>query len=683
MRENRLIHEVSPYLLQHAHNPVDWYPWGEDALSRAKAEDKPILLSIGYSACHWCHVMERESFEDEATAELMNRLFVNIKVDREERPDLDQIYQLVVQLTRRSGGWPLTVFLTPSLEPYYGGTYFPPVDRYGMPSFKTVLEAVASAYRERRADVEATSKELTSAIQEVTRARTDPMDPPRDAVRRAARLLRARFDGQHGGFGDRPKFPNTMALEVLLRAYEDGDRDALALVTKTLDAMREGGIYDQLGGGFHRYSTDERWLVPHFEKMLYDNALLARLYTDAWRATGEERYASTVRETLEYVEREMLSPSGLFYSTQDADSEGEEGRFFVWTPAQLAEVLGEDDARVAALAWGVTEDGNFEHTGASVLHVNRPPKAVAAQLSLSEKDVAAVLDRAKTKLFAAREARPKPFRDEKIIATWNGLMIGAFASAGAAMDEPRWIEIAKRALEVLEQTLWSEGRLLRIAKDGRARIEGFLEDYADVACAALDVHEATLDPAPLRFAEALARAALAKFWDPAGGGFFFAEGAGDLIVRAKDSYDNAVPSGTSSMAHALVRLHGYTGDPELRERAETTIRSVAGHALESPFGFGHMLGAIDRLVRGNVEVIVVAATADASALSLVRAAQRAYVPNLAVACVAPGDEIERGLGAGVDRKTIDGAATAYVCREQTCSPPVTKPADLSPLLSRG
>jgi uncharacterized protein YyaL (SSP411 family) len=403
--ENRLIHELSPYLRQHAHNPVDWYPWGEAALARARDEDKPILLSIGYSACHWCHVMERESFDDADTAALMNRLFVCIKVDREERPDLDQIYQLVVQIMRRSGGWPLTVFLTPKLEPFFGGTYFPPVERYGMPSFRTVLNAVADAYRQRRSEVESSAAELTRAIGEVTRARAAPADPPPDVAVQAAAKLATKIDERHGGFGDRPKFPNTMSLDVLLRAHARGAAGALEHVTKALDAMHEGGLYDQLGGGFHRYSTDERWLVPHFEKMLYDNALLVRTYTDAWRATGHERYARVVRDTLGYVEREMRSPEGLFYSTQDADSEGEEGKFFVWTPAELEAALDPDEARAAALHWGVSEGGNFEDTGASVLHVNRPPRAVAAQLSLDEARVEELLESARGKLFRAREAR--------------------------------------------------------------------------------------------------------------------------------------------------------------------------------------------------------------------------------------------------------------------------------------
>ncbi len=681
-RTNRLISEISPYLRQHAHNPVDWYPWGDEALARARGEDKPILLSIGYSACHWCHVMERESFDDAETAALMNELFVSIKVDREERPDLDHIYQLVVQLMRKSGGWPLTVFLTPSLKPFFGGTYFPPVERYGMPSFRTVLRAVADAYAARRDEVERSSEQLTRAIAEVTAARAEPKDPPADAVVRAAARLAARFDERHGGFGDRPKFPNSMSLDVLLRAHARGAAGALERVEKALAAMREGGIYDQLGGGFHRYSTDERWLVPHFEKMLYDNALLVRTYVDAWRVTGEARWADTVRETLAYLEREMRSPDGLFYSSQDADSEGEEGRFFVWTPAQLEAALDPEEARAAMLHFGVTPEGSFERTGASVLHVNRTESAVAAQLGWDEETVRARIASARSALFEARERRVKPFRDEKIIATWNGLAIGAFAAAGAAMGEARWVEVARQALDAARATLFAGDRLLRIAKDGQTRVDAFLEDYADLANAALDVHEATLDGAALALASELVHGALARFWDEDEGGFFFAPPRDDLIVRAKDTYDNAAPSGTSSMADALLRLHAHSGEALLFERAERTLRSLSGPALDNPFGFGRLLCAIDRYTSGPTEVVVVAEDGW-DAAPLLAAARRAYVPDLALARLAPGSAPTSGLGAGVPRRALDGTPTAYVCRDRSCSAPVTSPAELAALLARG
>ncbi|HJL19043.1 MAG TPA: thioredoxin domain-containing protein [Sandaracinaceae bacterium LLY-WYZ-13_1] len=674
---NRLADELSPYLQQHAHNPVDWYPWGPEALARARAEDKPILLSIGYSACHWCHVMERESFDDEATAALMNERFVSVKVDREERPDLDQIYQLVVQLMRRSGGWPLTVFLTPSRQPFFGGTYFPPTPRYGMPDFRTVLRSVHDAFRERRDEVERSAAQITAAIEEVTAARAEPADPPKDVAVRCASKLAARFDEDHGGFGDRPKFPNTMLLDVMLRAWRRGDEASLARVEKALAAMREGGIHDQLGGGFHRYGTDARWLVPHFEKMLYDNALLARLYLDGWRATGEARWAETVGETLRYVLREMRDESGLFYSTQDADSEGEEGKFFVWTPAELEARLGPDDAAVAAKRFGVTPEGNFEGTGATVLHLNRSVDAVARALDRDVADVEAALARARRTLFEARETRPRPFRDEKILATWNGLMIRAFAEAGAALGEPGWVAVATEALDALRRVLFVDGSLRRVAKDGEARIDAFLEDWADVANAALAVHRATLDPKALAFARELVDGALERFWDETEGGFFFAHRrADDLIVRAKDAHDAAVPSGTSSMAHALLLVHALTGEAPYLERAEQTLRRLCRPALEHPLGFGSLVCALDLLVHGATEVVVVAEADDPDAEALLDAAHRAYVPDLVLARVGPGSAAGPGVGEAVAREQKDGRATAYVCEGRACGPPVTSPEAL-------
>ena len=676
---NRLENEVSPYLRQHAHNPVDWYPWGEEAIERARREDKPILLSIGYSACHWCHVMERESFDDEATAALMNERFVSVKVDREERPDLDQIYQLTVQLMGRSGGWPLTVFLTPELKPYFAGTYFPPVERYGMPSFQTVLRAVHQAYDERREEVEQSAEQITGAIAQVTSPRGEKGDPPRDFLEQAAQKLARRFDEVHGGFGDRPKFPNTMALEVLLRAHHrHGDEAALAQVIRALEGMRDGGIWDQLGGGFHRYSTDERWLVPHFEKMLYDNALLARLYADAFRATGDARWADVARDTMKYVVREMRSKEGGFYSSQDADSEGEEGKFFVWTPEELAKLLTENEARAASLHFGVAPGGNFEHTGASVLHVSRPLATVGKQMELGEDEVRALVEAARTKLFAARESRPKPFRDEKIIASWNGLMIGAMADVGAALGDGELVALAADSLRFVREKLFASGSLLRIYKDGEARIDAFLEDHGDVASAALDVYEATMDGAALDFARALVDRAIERFWDAEDGGFFFAPAdAKDLIVRAKDAYDNAVPSGTSSICHALLRLHALTGEERYLTHAEEQIRLLAEHAMEQPMGFGHLLGAIDRYVHGATQVLVVARAGDPEGEALLDAARRAYTPNRVLARVDPDAEDPGPAAALLEGQRMkDGRATAYVCRDRTCSAPITDPAAL-------
>ena len=680
-RTNRLAGEASPYLLQHAKNPVDWYPWGEEALAFARTHDKPILLSIGYSACHWCHVMERESFEDEAIAKQMNDSFVCIKVDREERPDLDQIYQLVVQLMGRSGGWPLTVFLTPDQKPFFGGTYFPPADKYGVPGFPKVLSAISEAYYARRGEVASQADEITSAIQRVTDldARQAPaysLGP--DLVGRAAGKLLGRFDDTNGGFGSRPKFPSTMSLDVVLRrGVIEKDERSVARVAFALDKMRAGGIYDQLGGGFHRYSTDERWLVPHFEKMLYDNALLLRLYVDAWRVTREERFAATAREIGAYVAREMTSPEGGFYSTQDADSEGEEGKFFVWSPSSIRDALGGDDeaARAAMARWGVTEEGNFEDTGESVLHEAASVASVAVQLATAPSKVEEALARAKAKLFDAREKRVKPFRDEKVLASWNGLMIGALADAGAALGDAEMVARAAKAFAFLESTLaekrGGELRLRRHAKDGAAKGDGFLDDYAFVAGAALDLFEATGEARYVATARALAEAIEARFWDRAQGGFFFAPDDGEaLIHRSKDPFDQAVPSGTSVACEVLLRL-GAVADAAYAEKATRQLEAMAPAAAENPFGFGKGIGVLDRLARGSVDVVIAGARGDARVSELAHAAARAYLPNRNLVLLT-SDEARAACAAIADGKTAGpgGEARAFVCRGRTCSLPV-------------
>ncbi|HEX8790870.1 MAG TPA: thioredoxin domain-containing protein [Polyangiaceae bacterium] len=666
---NRLAREASPYLQQHANNPVDWYPWGPEALERAKREDRPILLSIGYSACHWCHVMERESFENQQIANLMNGWFVNVKVDREERPDLDQVYQLVVQLMGRSGGWPLTVFLTPDQKPFFGGTYFPPVDRYGMPGFPKVLQAIWEAYHSRRDEVVAQSAEITGAIQQVSSGETGREAAISPALfARAAEKLAARFDDVHGGFGHRPKFPNTMSLDVLLRA---GD---VARVRKALDAMRAGGIWDHLGGGFHRYSTDEHWLVPHFEKMLYDNALLLRLYVDAWRVTREERYAETARAIAAYLAREMTSPDGAFYATQDADSEGEEGRFFVWTPEQVDEVCAGDAeaARAAKRVWGIDAGGNFEESGQTVLSLVSPP---------ADAGEAAALERARRVMFDAREKRPKPFRDEKILASWNALAIGALADAGAALGEPSMIAAATRAMEYVERVLVrSEGesraRVLRLSKDGASKGNGFLDDHAYVADAALDLYDATGVARWVQLARWLAESILAHFQDEKDGGFFFTPDDGEsILVRAKDPYDHAVPGGATVACRALLRL-GALVDERYGNVATRAIEKLAGAAAENPMGMSGTVCLVDRLVRGSVDVVLVGAPGP-----LAREAMRAYLPDRVVAWVDPSDaasiEACRLLAEG---KSAQPHPAAYVCRGRACSLPVQTPEELAKLL---
>ena len=686
---NRLALEPSPYLQQHKDNPVDWWPWCEEALARAKAEDKPILLSVGYSACHWCHVMEHESFSDERTARLMNERFVCIKVDREERPDLDHVYQLVVQLMGRGGGWPLTVFMGPDQRPFFGGTYFPPEPRYGMPSFSHVLTAISDAWRERRDDVHAQARELTQAIDSVLReSGHDPARPSKDLLERASRAIARRFDDRNGGVGDRPKFPNTMTLDVLLRRGAlEGDDTSKARARRALEAMRAGGIWDQLGGAFHRYSTDERWLVPHFEKMLYDNALLLGFYADGWRAFGDDAFADAARDIVGWLEREMTAPEGGFFSSQDADSEGEEGRFFVWTPAQVREALAEDKeaADVALARFGVTDEGNFEHTDRSVLHLAKDTGAVAIELGLAPSAVTAAVERARKALFDVRERRPKPFRDEKVLTSWNALMVRALADASLALDEPRWLEIATRAWDHLRATLVrADGphlRARRMAKDGVAKGEGFLDDHAYLACAALALYQASGAPRFVDDARGLLGAVRARFHDPKDGGFFFAPDDGEkLVVRGKDPFDQAVPSGASAACDAMLTLGALVGE-DWAALAARELERFTAQAQENPFGFGATLCALDRLVRGDVEIVLVGDGTDPRARALARTAARAYLPHRVLAWVDPADPSSVAAARALaDGKPAGPSPRAFVCRDRACSAPVETPEQLAELL---
>jgi uncharacterized protein YyaL (SSP411 family) len=682
---NRLAKEASPYLLQHAHNPVDWFPWGEEALSEARRRDVPILLSIGYSACHWCHVMERESFEDADIARFMNEHFVSIKVDREERPDLDHIYQLVVQLMGRSGGWPLTVFLTPDQKPFFAGTYFPPAERYGMPGFPRILASVAEAYATRRSDVDLQARELTVAIGRVTASgpKSEVALGP-DILEGAASKLATRFDDVRGGFGTRPKFPNTMSLEVLLRrAFEDRDKVAEARVKKALDAMRRGGIYDQLGGGFHRYSTDEKWLVPHFEKMLYDNALLLRLYVEAFRAFGDASYRETARDTAHYVLAEMTDAEGGFYATQDADSEGEEGKFFVWTPDQVKDALAGDGfiAPVAMEHLGVTPEGNFEHSKSTVLFIAEDSGALAIRHRRSPSEIEEALRAAKARMLEARNKRIKPFRDEKILASWNGLMIGAMAEAGRALEEPAFVAAAEKAFAFVRRTLVQGGKVQRLAKGGIVRGPGFLDDASYLAAAALDLYEATGDPGYVEHARLLTDRFLELFWDEAEASFFFTpEGSEKLIVRAKDPFDQAIPSGASVAMQVLLRLAALA-DAKYAPLAERALEKVAGAAAENPFGYGQTLCALDRLVRGSVDVVLVGPRSDPATKALADAVFARYLPNRTLAWLDSSDPRSREACAVLaDGKPVRDAPAAYVCRGRTCSAPVTVPDELTKLL---
>jgi uncharacterized protein len=670
---NRLINEQSPYLRQHAYNPVDWYPWGEEALARAKAENKPILLSIGYSACHWCHVMERESFENEAIAKLMNESFVSIKVDREERPDLDQIYMDAVQVLTGRGGWPLTMFLLPDGRPFYGGTYFPPADRQGLPGFPRLLAAIANAYHNSAGDVQQNVERLTAAMGALATYEPsgDELDPATPL--NAARALGKHYDSVNGGIGGAPKFPNTFLFSLFLRMYDaDSDPNFADMVRDTLTKMAKGGIYDQIGGGFHRYSVDERWLVPHFEKMLYDNALLAPLYLDAGRALNDPEFLRIAREILEYVLREMTSPEGGFYSSQDADSEGEEGKFFLWTPDEAQAALHDEElTKIAARYFDISEEGNFE--GRNIL--NRTiEKADAAKLfGKSSDELTRAIDTIKQRMFVVREQRIKPGRDEKILAAWNAMMIAAFAEGYRALGDPRYLAAAERAIDFTMTKLWDGRSLRRSYKDGIARFNAYLEDYALMAGAMIDTYEASLDPRYLEHARVLADVILERFIDAEKGGFYFtSDDHEELITRAKAAFDGSTPSGNSAAVMALIRLHAYTGDERYATEAARTLKLFADLIMKQPFGFAHMLEAADLYFRGPIEIVLVGDRASDEFRDWIERTGLIYLPNRALFAAEPngadtGFIPEQARG----KPQIDGKLTAYVCRERTCSPPMT------------
>jgi len=676
---NRLAGETSPYLLQHAHNPVEWYPWGEEALERARGEDKPILLSIGYSACHWCHVMERESFENEDIARLMNENFVNIKVDREERPDLDQIYMSAVQMMTRHGGWPLTVFLTPDLVPFYGGTYFPPEDRYNIPGFPRILTGVAEAYRTRPEEVRQSSTEILAELRRMNLTRESAQSLSTSLLDTAFGTLARSYDPKHGGFGGAPKFPSSMSLDFLLRTHKrTGDEGALRMATHTCRRMAQGGMYDQLGGGFHRYSVDAEWLVPHFEKMLYDNALLSRLYLHALQLTGDDFFRRVVTETLDYVVREMTGEGGGFYSTQDADSEGVEGKFFVWDEKEIAGLLGEHNARLFNSFYGVTAGGNFE--GHNILNVLRTPEEAARELKVPEERLADVLERGRRVLFEAREKRIKPGRDEKVLTAWNGLMIESFAEASAALGREDYRLVAERAASFVLSTLRRGGLLLHVYKDGQARHVGFLDDYSYVLSALITLFETTGEARWLTESKALADKMLEEFWDEDEGGFFYTGRSGEqLIVRNKDYFDNATPSGNSVAADALLRLATLTGEEDYRRKAVNVLRLVRDTAERYPNAFGYALGAVDFYLSSPKEIVVLFPEGEEEAARpFAEEIWTRYLPNKVVVLAAEGDARLEGLVPLLqDRRAEGGRTTAYVCENYTCQRPVNSPEELA------
>jgi uncharacterized protein YyaL (SSP411 family) len=671
---NRLAHETSPYLLQHAENPVEWYPWGPEALERARRENKPILLSIGYAACHWCHVMAHESFENPQIAARMNELFVNIKVDREERPDLDSIYMQAVQAMTGHGGWPMTVFLTPDGVPYYGGTYYPPTDRHGMPGFPRVLEALSAAYREQPDAIAATSAQLRELFDAAGRSTGERRSIDEDVLRRASSALAARFDRAHAGFGGAPKFPPSMALEFLLTRWaRTGDNPPLEMALQTFLAMARGGIYDQLGGGLHRYSVDERWLVPHFEKMLYDNALFLRLGVHLWQATGDDEVRRVCRETAEWVLREMTSPEGGFFSSLDADSEGHEGLFYVWTADELDELLG-GDAAVAKAAWGVTPAGNFE--GSNILHRPRPLSDVARQSGVSEDDVAALLERARAQLFLARSNRVWPTRDDKVIASWNGLMLRALAEYARILDHDAARRAAVASGEFLLAHLVRDGRVLRSWRQGKVLEVGFLDDQAAVGLALLELYTLTADGRWVHAARAIAARTIEHFYDAHLERFF--DTATDheaLVTRPRDVGDNALPSGTSLVAELLLRLGTLDARDEWTALGELVLADVGEGLAQHPQAFGHLATVADMPAHGAVEVVIVGADGHGARRELERIVAEVFLPSSIVLVLTDQQADDTALGRG--RRAIAGNPMAYVCRGYVCDAPKGDPKVLA------
>jgi uncharacterized protein YyaL (SSP411 family) len=671
---NRLADQTSPYLRQHADNPVDWYSWGDDAFDRARREDKPILLSIGYAACHWCHVMAHESFEDEDIAQLMNERFVNIKVDREERPDLDGIYMQAVQALTGHGGWPMTMFLTPDGSPFYGGTYFPPDDRHGLPSFRRVLESVADAYARRRNAVAETAQNLKQIYETSWLRAQPPGELSRSMLEAAYQSLANAYDEQNGGFGAAPKFPATMALDFLLRYWKrTGTAKALEIAALSFQKMARGGIYDQIGGGFARYSVDAEWLTPHFEKMLYDNALLARLGAHLWQATKDSEVQRVTLETVEWAQREMMSPEGGFYSSLDADSEGHEGKFYVWSDDEIDSLLGAD-SRVFKSYYGVSRGGNFE--GKNILHVVADRAKSAARAGVDPEMLDAVIARGRRFLYDARAKRVWPARDDKILASWNGLMLRGVAAAARAFDRDDFREVAIANAEFLSREMVRGGRVMRSHKDGVTRIPGFLEDHAAVALGFIAVYELTFDERWIARAKEIADATVEWFWDDDANAFFdTAKDAEQLITRPRDAMDNATPSGTSLATELLLYMSELTQDERYRRRAVSTVESLSQPFRAYPTAFGHMLGCADMEVNGAVEVALVGDTRSARFKALERAVGERYVPSLVL---SGGPATNASLVQLLNgRPLVGGESTAYVCRSYSCERPVTEPDALA------
>ena len=684
-KSNRLIHEKSPYLLQHAYNPVDWYPWGEEAFQKARSQDKPVFLSIGYSTCHWCHVMEHESFEDPEVAELMNRAFISIKVDREERPDIDNIYMTVCQMTTGAGGWPLSILLTPDKKPFFAGTYIPKNARFGRVGMMEFVPRIEEIWKQRRGEIIQSADQITAGLQQIAGSLGESADLGENALHTAFEHLYQRFDESYGGFGSAPKFPTPHQLSFLLRYWKrTGQTKALEIVEKTLAEMRAGGIYDQIGYGFHRYSTDRQWLVPHFEKMLYDQALLAIAYTETYQATRKQEFKRTAEEIFSYVLRDMTSPKGGFYSAEDADSEGVEGKFYLWTASELEEVVGPEDARFAMELFNVREGGNFvdQVTGMqaeeSILHRGTSPPQAASDTPR--------LESIRQKLFAHRERRAHPYKDDKILTDWNGLMIAALAKAAQVFEDSSYSGAAAEAVEFIQANIrQADGSLLHRYREGQAAIPGVVDDYVFLIWGLLELYEATFDPGYLQTALALNAYLLEHFWDENSGGFFItSDNAEVLLIRSKEVYDGAVPSANSVAVLNLLRLGRLTSNPELERKAAQMMNVFSGAVIQNPAAYTQFMISLDFAIGPAFEVVIAGNPDAADTNAMLQSVRREFQPNKVI-LLRPADEDVPDISLVApftkEQKALAGKATAYVCRNYVCNKPTNDPAELASLLS--
>jgi uncharacterized protein YyaL (SSP411 family) len=672
---NRLIHEASPYLLQHAHNPVDWYPWGDDAFAKAKQENKPIFLSIGYSTCHWCHVMAHESFENERIAKILNEHFISIKVDREELPGVDAVYMDFVQKTTGSGGWPLSVFLTPDAKPFYGGTYFPPVDSYGRPGFGTLLMSIEDAWRNRRDKILKSSEQIMLALQEKVLTHGE-LTLTEDALKNTFDALGRAYDSQYGGFGKAPKFPQPSMLSFLLvYSHRTKNKDALEMVGNTLEKMASGGIYDHLGGGFHRYSVDQQWLVPHFEKMLYDQALITRAYIQAFQITKNAAYQQTVKEVFAYVLRDMTSPEGGFYSAEDADSEGHEGIFYVWTPKQIDKLLNRKEEKLIKAYYGVTAAGNFER-GSSILNTTVPLGQVAEKSGIDAGAAEAILKTAKQKLFNARQKRIHPHRDEKIIAGWNGLMISSLAYGGAVFDEPRYVQAAQRSADFVMAKLYETGRLRRYYANGKVHEYAVLDDYAYLIQGLIDLYQADFDPKWLEISVDLAGQMIELFSDKETGGLYLTgKDAQGLIVRTRPGYDGAVPSGNSVAATTLIRLAELTGQKKWLTHAEKILTHYQQDIKSRGTSLAQMLVAVDLWLGPRSEIVIAGGIQSTQTQKILKSIHGEFFPRTAVLVRDPetnAEELDQIAAIVKAHDPIKGKVTVYLCEDFVCKAPMTE-----------